>query len=146
MKYSVDEGTYSGTACWLLKVEMEMNEGGDTIKTVMTYWMNKNTLEGIHMKTQMYTNDELTYEHEEDITPGEGGDMPKPIDISTSMGHETITVPAGTFDCTKVTITGTTATTSEWINSNIPVIGLVKMESTSGGVVTSTTELIDYSH
>jgi hypothetical protein len=148
MKYSIDEGTYSGVACWLLKVEMQMNEDSGTIKTVMTYWMNKNTLEGIHVKTQMYTNDELTYEHEEDISPSEAGDMPKPIDISTVTGHETITVPAGTFDCIKVTVTstaaGTTTTTSQWVNSNIPVIGLVKIETTSGGVLQSTTELTAY--
>jgi hypothetical protein len=144
MKYAIDEGTYSGVACWLLKVEMTMQEGTDTIKTVITYWMNKNTLEGIHVKTQMYTNDELTYENEEDITHGEGGDMPKPIDISTSTSHETITVPAGTFDCIKVTVTSATSTTNSWVNSNIPVIGLVKMTTTSGGVLKSTTELTAY--
>jgi len=27
MKYSVDEGTYSGVACWLLTMEMTMSEG-----------------------------------------------------------------------------------------------------------------------
>jgi hypothetical protein len=144
MKYAIDEGTYGGTACWLLKMEMQMHEDSTTMKTVMTYWMNKNTLEGIHVKTQMYTNGELTYEHEEDIAPGEGGDMPKPIDISTATSHETITVPAGTFDCTKVTVTGATGTTSSWVNSNIPVIGLVKIETTSGGVLKSTTELTAY--
>jgi hypothetical protein len=146
MKYAIDEGTYSGTACWLLKVEMQMNEGEETTKMLMTYWMNKNTLEGIHVKTQMYTNDELTFEHEEDISPGESGDMPKPIDLSTVTGHETITVPAGTFDCTKVTVTSTAvgSTTSSWVNSNIPVIGLVKIETTSGGVLQSTTELTAY--
>jgi len=148
MKYAVDEGTYSGVACWLLKVEMQMNEDSDTIKTVMTYWMDKSNLQGIHVKTQMYTNGELTYEHEDDISPGDAGDMPEPLDMSTVTSYETITVPAGTFNCGKITITstvsGTTTTTSEWANSDIPVIGLVKMETTSGGALTSTTELTAY--
>ena len=145
MKYSVDEGTYGGVACWLLEVEMTMNEDSDVMRIVMTYWMNKNTLEGIHVKTQMYTNDELTYEYESDIAPGEDtGDMPEPIDLNTVTGHETITVPAGTFDCDKVTITSATGVTSSWVNLNIPVIGLVKIETTSDGVLASTTELTGY--
>ncbi|HLE75933.1 MAG TPA: hypothetical protein VI864_07840 [Candidatus Bathyarchaeia archaeon] len=145
MKYSVDEDTYSGVACWLLEMEMTMNEDGNTLETVMTYWMNKNNLEGIHVKTQMYMNGNLTYEHEEDIDPGEDpGDMPEPIDLSTVTGHETITVPAGTFYCDKVTVTSATGVTSSWVNSNIPVIGLVKIESRSDGVLTSTTELTGY--
>ena len=147
MKYSVDEGTYSGVACWLLTMEMTMSEGA--YKTVVTYWMNKNTLEGIHVKTQVYINGELYSEHEEDITPGEEpGDMPKPPDLNMVTGHETITVPAGEFDCDKVTITSTvegkTTVMSEWVNSGIPVLGLVKMEITSDGALYSTTELIDY--
>jgi hypothetical protein len=145
MKYAVADGTWNGVACWLLKVEMQMNEEGNIMKSVMTYWMNKNTLEGVHVKTQIYEGNDLISEHEEDIAPGEGGDMPKPIDISTSTSHETITVPAGTFDCTKVTVTSATGTTSSWVNANIPVIGLVKIATTtSGGAVSSTTELTAY--
>jgi hypothetical protein len=74
--------------------------------------------------------------------------MPKPIDLNMVTGHETITVPAGTFDCDKVTVTSTsegkTIVTNEWVNTNIPVIGLVKLETKSDGVLTSTTELKDY--
>jgi hypothetical protein len=144
MKYSLDEGTYSGTACWLMTYETQSG----TTRTVMTYWMSKSTLEGIHVKTQMYTNNELTFENENDIAPGETGDIPEPIDMSTVTSYETITVPAGTFNCGKITVTytvsGTTSTTSSWASSNVPIIGLVKMEQTSGGVLTMTTELTSY--
>ncbi len=148
MHYAIDEGTYSGTACWLMSVEMNLNQESGTMKNLMTYWISKSTLEGIHVKTQVYMNGELISENEEDLTPSETGDMPEPIDTSTSTSSETITVPAGTFNCAKITVTstisGTTSTTSSWANSNIPIIGLVKMETTSGGVVTSTTELTAY--
>ena len=100
------------------------------------------------MKTQMYTNNELTFEHEEDIEPGETGDMPEPIDMTTATSYETITVPAGTFNCGKTTITtsvsGVTHTTSSWASSSVPIIGLVKIESMSDGAVISTTELVSY--
>jgi hypothetical protein len=153
LKYSMDEGTlnvgnYSGTACWILGYEMQSTQEGSTTKTVMTFWVSKSTLEGVHSKVQMYTNNEVIYEHEGDIAPGETGDMPEPIDMTTVTSQETITVPAGTFNCGKVTITttvsGTTQTTSSWANSDIPIIGLVKIEQTSGGALISTTELTSY--
>ena len=110
----------------------------------MTYWVSKSTLEGIHIKTQMYSGNDLIYENEEDIAPGDSGDIPEPIDMSTTTSTETITVPAGTFTCGKITVTTTNGTSSSWANSGIPIIGLVKMETTSGGVITSTTELVSY--
>jgi hypothetical protein len=144
MKYSLDEGTYSGTACWLLKYETETAQEGSTAKTVMTYWMSKSTLEGIHVKTQMYTDNVLIYEYEDDITPGEGGDVPQPIDMTTVTTYETITVTAGTFNCGKVTVTTADGSTSSWASADVPIIGLVKMESIYNGAVQSTTELISY--
>ena len=145
MKYSMDEGTlavgnYSGTACWLMGYETQ----SDTTRTVMTYWVSKSTLEGVHVKMQMYSGNELIYEHEDDIAPGETGDIPEPIDMTTVTSQETITVPAGTFNCGKITVTTSQSTTSSWASSDIPIIGLVKLETTVGGVVTSTTELTSY--
>jgi hypothetical protein len=153
LKYSMDEGTlnegnYSGTACWILGYEMQSTQEGSTTKTVMTFWVSKSTLEGVHSKVQMYTNNEVIYEHEGDLEPGETGGMPEPIDMTTVTSQETITVPAGTFNCGKVTITttvqGVTDTTSSWASSSIPIIGLVKIEQRSGGALISTTELTDY--
>ncbi|MCW4044583.1 MAG: hypothetical protein NWE94_03590 [Candidatus Bathyarchaeota archaeon] len=144
MKYAISEGTYSGTACWVMTVEMTMNQESGTMKIVMTYWISKSTGQGIHMKTQTYMNGELANEYEEDIEPGEDGDIPEPIDISTVTSTETITVPAGTFTCAKITATTSGGTSTAWYNSNIPVIGLVKTEVTSAGSLVSTTELTGY--
>jgi hypothetical protein len=145
MKYSITEGTYSGAAVWLLNVEMTNNVEGGTMKNIMTYWVNKNTMQGVHVKTQVYMNGELISENEEDIAPGEdSGTMPDPIDLSTTTSTETITVPAGTFTCGKITVTTPTGTSSSWASASVPVIGLVKIETTYGGKVQSTTELIGY--
>ncbi len=146
LKYAVDEGTYSGTACWLMTIETESQES--ETKSVTTYWMNKNTLQEIHMKMQMYVNGELLYETEEDIEPGDSGDMPEQIDVNTAAIYETITVPAGTFNCGKMSITtsvsGVTRTTSTWASAEVPITALVKTESIADGAVTSTMELISY--
>jgi hypothetical protein len=146
LKYAIDEGTYSGTACWLMTVETESQESGT--KSVTTYWMDKSTLQGIHMKIQMYVDDVLVYETEEDLEPGDSGDIPEPIDFSTATTSETITVPAGTFNCGKVSITtnisGATHTTSTWASASVPILGLVKTESLSDSAVVSTMELISY--
>ena len=148
MKYAIDEGSYSGSACWLMTYEMLMNDDGGSMKTVMTYWISKSTLEGIHVKTQIYIDDVLLSETEEDLTPADSGDMPEPVDITGAPSYETITVPAGTFYCGKFSITtnvsGSTQTASTWASAQVPVTGLVKMETIVDGDVTSTTELISY--
>jgi hypothetical protein len=145
MKYSMDEGTlnvgnYSGTACWLMGYELQ----SDTTRMLMTYWVSKSTLEGVHVKMQLYTDNVLTFENENDIEPGETGDIPEPIDMTTVTSYETVTVPAGTFNCGKITVTTSQSTTSSWASSDIPIIGLVKIESVVDGAVSSTTELTSY--
>ncbi len=146
LKYAIDEGTYSGTACWLMTIETETQESGT--KSVTTYWTDKSTLQAIHMKMQMYVNGDLVYETEEDLEPGDSGDMPEQIDLSTATSSETITVPAGTFNCGKTSITtnisGVTRTTSTWASAQVPITALVKTESLSDGAVISTMELVSY--
>jgi hypothetical protein len=149
MTYSIEDGTYNGVACWLLKMELQQGSGDETMKMEMTYWTDKSTLGGLHVKTKMaYLNGTTIFENENDISPSDISDIPTTVDPSTVTGHETITVPAGTFNCDKTTatstISGTTSVSSAWFNSNIPIIGLVKTETTSGGVLTSTTELTEY--
>jgi len=148
LKYAIDEGTYSGTACWIMTYEMQMPQESGTMKVVTTYWMDKTTFDGIHMKTQTYMNDELISENEEDMTPGETGDIPEQIDLSAATSYETITVTAGTFNCAKTSVTttnaGVTHTTSTWASAQVPISGLVKMESLSDGALVSTMELISY--
>lgn len=146
MKYAIDEGSYGGTNCWMMIMSTESQELGT--KSVITYWLDKTTFAGIHMKLQMYVDGELTYENEEDLEPSDSSDVPEQYDMSTATSYETITVPAGTFNCGKVslttTVSGVTHTTNTWANPDVPVLGLVKIESTTDGVVSSTTELISY--
>jgi len=149
MGYAIGEATYNGVACWLLKVEMQMTDGSGVTMMRMTYWINKNTNEGIHAKTQMYTNGELIFENEEDINPSdEDYELPTEIDPSTIVGQEKIMVPAGTFDCQKATTTSTysgiISVSNVWVNSNIPVMGWVKEQTTQNGILSSVIELVSY--
>ena len=144
MKYAIDDGSYNGAACWLFTMEMQMDEDSVGIKTVSTYWTDKSTLEAVHMKTQIYTNGEVTYEYEEDIEPGDTSEMPDPVDMDTFTTYETITVPAGTFYCGKISITTASGEATTWATSDVPILGFVKMETTSNGIPTTTTELTAY--
>jgi cation diffusion facilitator family transporter len=44
-----------------------------------------------------------------------------------------------------MTVYGITSVSDRWVNSNIPILGLVKSQTTEEGVLMSTTELIAYS-
>ena len=69
-------GNYSGTACWIHgHMKCRVHARSITTKTVMTYWVSKSTLEGIHVKMQMYTDNDVIYEHEGDIDAWRTGGM-----------------------------------------------------------------------
>lgn len=148
MRYAVDEGTLKGVDCWLLQTETEFSSEGSVMKTITAYWLDKSSLQGLHYKIQIYSNGIVVSTTENDYSPGDFNDIPTAINPSTVIGQETITVPAGTFNCNKATTTttdlGTTYVTTVWGNSNIPVVGMVKQEMTSNGVLISATELIAY--
>lgn len=78
----------------------------------------------------------------------EGSDDNSGADYMTSdaalvnVGVETITVPAGTFTCTKYTVTENGETTTFWASPQAPLP--VKYEGTSEGS-TVTTELVSWS-
>ena len=76
-------------------------------------------------------------------TPPEGQDAPQ-----IEESEESVTVPAGTFDCKKVTTTmtvnGATMVTSVWSTDQVPG-GVVKMVTTSNGQQVSSMELIETS-
>ncbi|MCW4044581.1 MAG: hypothetical protein NWE94_03580 [Candidatus Bathyarchaeota archaeon] len=148
MNYAVAEGSHKGVACWLLKIETLMTENASIVRTLTTYWINKYTLEGVHFKTQAYMDGQLLFEDEDDISPGASEGIPNPINLSTATSYETITVPAGTFNCGKITITstvaGTKTTTTQWASANVPILGLVKQEVVSGGSLLMKMELMAY--
>jgi hypothetical protein len=68
------------------------------------------------------------------------------IDPNTIVGQESVTVPAGTFTCQKATTTDTSTSTvnNVWINSDVPMWGIVKMTTTQGTVIISQTVLTAY--
>jgi hypothetical protein len=146
--YAVSKGPINGVDCWILQTELKLSIGNDVSKTVTTYWLDKNSLQGVHYKIVVSSNGVVISDTENDYSPGDFNNIPTAINPSTVMGKESVTVPAGTFNCDKAAITqtdlGKTYMTTTWGNSNIPVIGMVKQIMTQDGVLISTTELTSY--
>lgn len=66
-------------------------------------------------------------------------------DFSTSLttvGIEAVTVPKGTFTCTKYTVTDGNVISSYWVANNVPLP--IKMTQTDDGKETMSMELVDY--
>ena len=148
MSYAVSQGSINGVDCWILKTELKLSIGTDVTKTVTTYWLNKSNLQGVHYKIVITSNDIVISDTENDYSPGDFNDIPTTINPSTVISKESVTVPAGTFNCDKAVSTqtdlGKTFVTTVWGNSNIPVVGMVKQQMTQDGVLISTTELTSY--
>jgi hypothetical protein len=146
LSYAVSEGTRNGVVCWIMVSESEMGQG-DAMK--ITYWISKSNPDSIHLRSQLFTDGVVVSDTESDINASDFNlNIPTIADSSTVVGQETVTVPAGTFNCEKYTTTmtfyGLTSVSTRWVNSNIPILGLVKDQSTEEGVLKSTTELIAY--
>jgi hypothetical protein len=148
IRYSVNEGMNKGVDCWLLQTVMEFSSGESTSKTITTYWLDKSTLQGVHYKIEIYSGDTLISLTENDYSPGDVNDIPTAINPNVSVGQETITVPAGTFNCIKAATTktdlGNEYVITTWGNSNVPVVGMVKQTMTSNGALIMSTELNAY--
>jgi hypothetical protein len=147
-KESVDEDTFNGVACWLLTTAMDQTSDGTTITTITKIWMAKSTLQGIHMRSE-YNGIVILDEDLNATNTTEPGTTGK-IDPSTIVSYETITVTAGTFiNCEKASITTTTpagtTVSNVWASQNVPIFGLVKMETYLNGQLSSITELTNYS-
>ena len=148
VRYSVDEGMNKGVDCWLLQTVMEFSFDTSTSKTITTYWLDKSSLQGVHYKIEIYSDSTLVSLTENDYAPGDVNDIPTSINPNMAIGQETITVPAGTFNCIKATVTntdlGNTYVTTTWGDSNVPVVGMVKQTMTSNGALITSTELTAY--
>ena len=142
--WNVVQGTYNGTDCLVLEVTTDMTDKNSTTTTTIVYWyMDKVTYDGLSMKTRTYIDGIFVSEFESEFSG-----PPAFVDPQTIVGHETITVAAGTFACDKVVVanygnTGNTAT--EWYSSDVPIGGLVKIETYEGTQLTTVRELIAYS-
>jgi hypothetical protein len=118
------------------------------MSSVTTYWLDQSTLQGLHYKILITSNGVVISDTENDYAPGDFNDIPTAIKPNMVISKESVTVPAGTFNCDKAAITqtdlGKTFVTTTWGNSNIPVVGMVKQTMTQDGVLISTTELTAY--
>jgi hypothetical protein len=146
--YAIDQGKFKGADCWLFQTELEVLGEGAGAKTIVNYWLNKSSLQGLHYKIQIYSNGIVISTTENDYSPGDFNDIPTAIDPSTVISKEKIEVPAGIFNCDKATTTktdlGNLYVTTVWGNSNIPIIGMVKQELASNGFLISSIELVAY--
>ena len=147
LKYSVDgEEVYNGQDCYLLTYTMTMGNQ----RTEYTMWITKAEHKPVHARMRMYQGDTLIMEKEMDVKQAEEMLPPSATagEKAKFLGYETITVPAGTFNCAKyeaeVTQAGVTTKTTFWLSNNVPMFGLVKAESVQNGNVVSTMELISY--
>jgi hypothetical protein len=148
LNFTIGEDTFNGTPCWTLIT----TAGNDTSNVVITERVSKSNTSEIlgNVTMKLYQNGVLTYETEfnpaTDSTTGIGTEE---INPQTIIGQETITVPAGTFNCMKASVTSTTTTTNDsvttlWINQNVPAFGMVKGEEKVNGTLSSTLELLSY--
>jgi len=146
--YAVSQGPISGVDCWILQTELKLSIGSDVSKTVTTYWLDKSSLQGVHYKIVISSNGIVISDTENDYAPGDFNNIPTAINPNMVLSKESVTVPAGTFNCDKAAITqtdlGKTYVTTVWGNSNIPVVGMAKQTMTQDGVLISTTELTAY--
>jgi hypothetical protein len=138
-----EEG-YSGTPCWTYVMTTEADFYGVSNKVVTTKWLSKSTLECMHIRVQAYANGELTDDSEYAGDSHEGSDMPNVI--QATVGAETITVTAGTFNnCVKDADEGPNGQGSkEWVSVNVPIWGLVKLETYLSSGTLSIYELTAY--
>ncbi len=60
----------------------------------------------------------------------------------TNVGTEVVTVPKGTYTCTKYTVKDNNAVSTYWIANNVPLP--VKMTQSEDGKETMVMELVDY--
>ena len=146
--YAVSQGIFHGFDVWILRTENRLLIDNYVMSTVTTYWLDQSTLHGLHYKIVITSNGVVISDTENDYAPGDYNDIPTTINPNMVISKESVTVPAGTFNCDKAAITqtdlGKTFVTTTWGNSNIPVIGMVKQTMTQDGVLISTTELTAY--
>lgn len=113
----------------------------------MTFWLAKSGLKAVHIRIQVFQGSTLVYSQEYDpsTAPTQAGQAPQPVNTQTTVAYETVTVTAGTFfNCPKVEVTSQGQVTDTWVNSNVPIFGLVKSETRQSGTLVSSIELIAY--
>jgi len=143
-KWSVEEGVFNGTGCWLLGINnSETSPEGVKSEVILTVYLSKSTLESVHVKAEMFMDNKLVFGEEVGPDSKAYDDM-IPVQFPAQyVAYETVTVPAGTFvGCGKVSDAASGSVFSAWIHKDVPVWGIVKMDSYQGETLVSTMELM----
>ena len=146
MKISVgSEVVYNGQNCYLLTDTMNSTQGED----IWTMWIVESTYQPIHLRMQLYQHGTLIASKDMNFnsTQAQQSSPFIPPGNMTSLGYETVTVPAGTFvNCAKSQYTESGFVDVYWRNSNVPLWGLVKTTDTdtATGKLESTMVLLSY--
>ncbi len=152
MTYKVlGETEKKGVKVWPLQIITEQKAQG--MKTIYTQYLDKNTFELVWWRMEVYQNDKLIMSQEGGPTQQPSGTTgtysPSPPKAEYEVGTETITVPAGTFTCTKFKLTttyqGRTSQVTSWHSAEVPIYGLVKSVVYTGGQKTTEMVLVEYS-
>lgn len=133
--------TKEGVQCAKIVITQEMPQG----EMVITIWYDPEGGKIIWWKSQLKVGDEIVQERE-----GPGGTLPgkehMPLteDWGEYVGKETVTVPAGSFDCDRYEKKVPRGKVVIWVNSQVPITKIVKMETIILGDKVFTMELKDY--
>jgi hypothetical protein len=146
-KWSVEEGVFNQTSCWLLGVNnSETSSEGVKSEVNLTVYLSKSSLERVHVKAEMFLDGELVFGEEVGPDSNSYNDMIPMQFPAQYVAYETVAVPAGTFvGCGKVSDADSGSVFNAWIHKDVPVWGIVKMESYQGETLVSTMELKTYS-
>lgn len=143
-KWSVDEGVFNETGCWLLGIDnSETSSEGVKSEVILTVYLSKSALERVHIKAEIFLDGKLVFGEEVGPDSKAYDDM-NPMQFPAQyVAYETVTVPAGTFvGCGKVSDADSGSVFSAWIHKDVPVWGIVKMDSYQGETLVSTMELM----
>ena len=146
MNWQITEGTANGTNVWVVTMSTTVTSDNVTMDSFIIMNIDKTTYKPVSGQMKVISDGITILDQTIDLSSPQYNATASAIDPNTIIGTESITVAAGTFNCQKATTTDSTtgAVNNVWLNSNIPVWGIVKMTTTEGTVVTSITELIAY--
>ncbi len=140
-KLAITDDTVDGKSAWLMTMGIQSEGMTVTSKT----WIDKTTEKCLKVSMSGVIMGKTQPE-----TPGQcpagnpsASDVPKSNITYAYVGKESVTVPAGTYNCDKYTSTvtsnGKEVTSTLWVSSDV----LVPIKMETGGI--STTELVSYS-
>jgi hypothetical protein len=134
-----------GGTNWVLTMTTTSTSEGSTSKTYLIMNLDKTTNQPVSGRIKMIVDGSVFLDETIDLTsPQYSSPGSAVVDPNMIVGQESITVAAGTFNCYKAQTTTAGETSTIWLNSQVPMFGIVKMIQTQGAVVVSKTELVSF--